>query len=406
MTNDSKNEQTATAASGPIALFARHPTAANLIMVLMIIIGIWGIMKMNSQFLPSFGIDVVTVKIDWPGANSEDIDQNIVQRVEPEVRFIDSVKRVRANSTEGMASIFIEFEAGSDMQAALSNVEAAVSRITTLPIDTLKPNIKRLVRYETITKLIVSGQVSETALKAYAKDFRDNLLARGIDRIQLFGSRDQEIWIEAPEKTLRRLDLTLGDISKKIGETSVDLPSGNVGKGLRQVRSLGLLTNADSLRRMEIKSLDDGRKIYLSDIAEVTEGFKDSDAVALRRNIPAVELHLMRALDSDALILASKVDEFLLDINKKLPANLTVERFDSATDLLDERINLLIHNATGGLFIVALILFIFLRASVALWVLLGIPICFMATLGVMFAMGQSINMISLFGLIMALGIVV
>jgi multidrug efflux pump subunit AcrB len=406
MTDGNENQKDPLIPSGPISLFAKHPTAANLIMVLMIIAGVWGTIKMNTQFLPSFGIDVVIVTIEWPGANSEDIDKNIVQLMEPEVRFIDSVKRVRSTSTEGLASLFIEFEAKTDMPSALSNVEAAVSRITTLPVETLKPNIRRIIRYETITKLIVSGQVSEVALKAYAMSFRDNLLDRGIDRIELFGSRNPEIWVEAQEATLRRLDLTLGDISKKISETSVDVPSGNIGKGLRQVRSLGLLTNADSLNRMEIKSLEDGRKIYLSDIARVTETFKDNDAFALRRNLPAIELHLMRALDSDALVLASKVDAFLFDVNKKIPANLSLERYDSVTALIDERIDLLLSNAIGGLLIVALILFIFLRASIALWVLLGIPICFMATLGVMLATGQSINMISLFGLIMALGIVV
>ncbi len=406
MTTDTEHEEIPVIKPGPIALFARHPTSANLLMILMIIAGFWGTIKMNSQFLPSFGIDVVTVSIEWPGANSEDVDTNIVQLVEPEVRFLDSVKRVRTTSSEGIASISIEFEAGAEMQSALSNVEAAVSRITTLPVDTRKPIIKRIVRYETISKLSISGDVSEVALKAYAREFRDNLLARGIDRIEIFGSRDQEIWVEAQEKTLRRLDLTLSDISKKIGETSVDLPSGNVGKGLRQIRSLGLLTDADGLRRIEIKSSDDGRKIYLGDIANVTEGFKEAAAIALRRGSPAIELHLMRALDTDALVLASKVDAFLEEITKTAPANLSIERYDSATDLLGERINLLLNNAIGGLIIVAFILFLFLRASVAIWVLLGIPICFMATLGVMFATGQSINMISLFGLIMALGIVV
>lgn len=392
--------------TGPIALFARHPTAANLIMILMIIVGIWGLLKMNSQFLPSFGIDVVTVSIEWPGANSEDIDNNIVQIVEPEVRFLDGVKKVRSTSSEGLASFVIEFKAGSDMQSALSDIEAAVSRITTLPVGTLKPNIKRIIRYETITKLVVSGKMPEEALKAYAKTFRDNLLARGIDRVVLFGSRDQEIWIEAPQRVLRRVDLTIEDISKKISETSVDLPSGNLGQGLRQVRSLGLLTTADSLRRMEVKSLDDGRKIYLNDIATIGEKFKNTDPIGLRGGLPAIELHLMRALNSDALLLASKVDEFLLETKEYLPSNLLIERYDTATNLLDERIDLLLSNAISGLFVVALILFIFLRASIAIWVLLGIPICFMATLGVMYATGQSINMISLFGLIMALGIVV
>ena len=403
---DFEDKKTAKITSGPIALFAKHPTAANLIMVLMIIAGVWGIIKMNSQFLPSFGIDVVAVTIEWPGANSKDIDKNIVQLVEPEVRFLDSVKRIRSTSTEGLASIIVEFEANTDMQSALASVEAAVSSVTALPRDTLKPNIKRIIRYETITKLIVSGQVSEVALKAYARGFRDSLLSRGIDRIELFGNREQEIWVEAQEKTLRRLNLTLDDISKNIEETSVDVPSGNVGQGLRQIRSIGLLTNADSLRKMEVKSLDDGRKIYLSDVARVTEKYKEANAIALRKNAPAIELHLMRALDSDALVLAAVVDSFLSDINKNLPDGLSLERYDSATDLLDERINLLLNNAVGGLIIVAIILFVFLRASVALWVLLGIPICFMATLGVMLATGQSINMISLFGLIMALGIVV
>ena len=126
---------------GPISVFARHPTAANLIMLLMIVACISGIIKMNYHFLPSFGIDVGTVTIDWPGANPEDIDSNIVQLVEPEVRFLDSVKRVRSTSYEGAASIVIEVEPDADMQAALSSVESAVSRITTLPVDSFKPKI-------------------------------------------------------------------------------------------------------------------------------------------------------------------------------------------------------------------------------------------------------------------------
>ena len=170
---------------GPISLFARHPTAANLIMLLMIIAGVWGILKMNSQFLPSFGIDIVTVTIEWPGANSEDVDSNIVQLVEPEVRFIDEVKRVRSTSYEGRASIVIEFEAAANMQAALSSVESAISRLTTLPEDSKKPEVKRIVRYETITRLILSGNIPEAALKAHAKRLRNELLSRGIDKVDL-----------------------------------------------------------------------------------------------------------------------------------------------------------------------------------------------------------------------------
>jgi len=404
--NLSERSDSTSVTVGPISIFARHPTAANLIMLLMIVAGISGIIKMNSQFLPSFGIDVVTITIDWPGANPEDLDSNIVQLVEPEVRFLDSVKRVRSTSYEGSASIVIEFESGADMQAALSSVESAVSRITTLPVDSLKPKITRIVRYETITRLLLSGEIPEAALKAHAKRLRDELLSRGIDKVALFGSRDEEIWVEAKERTLRRLDLTLAEISERISSTSLDLPSGNIGQGLRQVRSLGLLTDANSLGGVEIKALDDGRKLYLRDIATVKEAFDDKDAIALRNNKISIELHLMRALDSDALVLAKKVTEYMNEIEGTMPQGLRIERYDSATNLLDERIGLLVKNGVTGLILVTLILFLFLDGSVALWVLVGIPICFMATFGVMLATGQSINMISLFGLIMALGIVV
>ena len=177
----SNNEKSGKVVDGPISLFASHPTAANLIMLLMLVAGAWGITKMNSQFLPSFGIDVVNITVKWPGANSEDIDNNIIQLIEPEVRFLDSVKRVRSTSYEGSGVVSIEFEAGSDMQSALSNIESSVSRITTLPVDSEKPEIKRIIRYETITRLVLSGDISELAIKAHAKRIRDDLLARGID---------------------------------------------------------------------------------------------------------------------------------------------------------------------------------------------------------------------------------
>ena len=402
----SNNEKSGKVVDGPISLFASHPTAANLIMLLMLVAGAWGITKMNSQFLPSFGIDVVNITVKWPGANSEDIDNNIIQLIEPEVRFLDSVKRVRSTSYEGSGVVSIEFEAGSDMQSALSNIESSVSRITTLPVDSEKPEIKRIIRYETITRLVLSGDISELAIKAHAKRIRDDLLARGIDKIDLFGSRNEEILVEADEKNLRRLDLTLSDIAAGIEKTSVDLPSGNIGRGLRQVRSLGLLTNANSLGSLEIKSLGDGQKLYLRDVANVREAFEDGGAYALRKGNLAIELHLQRSLNTDALVLAKKINEYVEEESTTWPPNLIVEKYDTATNLLDERINLLVRNGISGLVLVMLILFIFLEASVAFWVLLGIPICFMATFGVMLATGQSINMISLFGLIMALGIVV
>ena len=391
---------------GLIALFASHRNAANLLLTLMVVAGIFAFVKLNTQFLPDFGIDVVMVRVEWPGATADDVDKNVVQAIEPEVRFINDVKRVRSSAFEGMASVSIEFEAGSDMQSGLSDVEAAISRIRTLPEDTKTPEIRRIVRHETTMRVVLSGPYPEASLKSFAKRLRDGLLNRGIDKVDLFGARDEEIVVEVPSATLRRLDLTLADVAERIRETSQDLPSGDIGRGQRQIRSLGLLTTARDLGRIEVKAIEDGRKVYLRDIARISEDFDDDSATALRNGHRAIELHIQRSINSDALELARLANEYLDQIDGTLPSNLKLERYEFATDLLQDRIDLLVRNGAGGLILVILILLIFLKGRVAFWVMIGIPVSIFATFGAMLAMGQSINMISLFGLIMVIGIIV
>ena len=181
---------------GLIGVFARHPTAANLLMVIMIISGLFALNRMNTQFFPDFGIDIVYVSVEWSGASAEDVDSNIVQAIEPEVRFLDGVKRVRSSSLEGRATVLVEFNPGTDMQSALSDVETAVSTVTTLPDDSEQPKVRKIVRYDTISRLVLSGPVAEATLKNIAKRIRDGLLDRGIDQVDLFGARDEEIWVE------------------------------------------------------------------------------------------------------------------------------------------------------------------------------------------------------------------
>ncbi len=392
--------------SGLIGLFARHRNAPNLLLALMIVFGVYGLLKLNSQFLPEFGIDFVKVAVEWPGATADDVYSNIVQSIEPEVRFLNNVKRVKALAYEGLARVNIEFKSGSDMQAALSDVEAAISRIRTFPEDSKTPDISRVVRYETLLQIILSGPYPDASLKTYAKQLRDGLLERGVDRVDLIGVLDEEILVEVPSPALRRLDLTLSDIATRIGAASQDLPSGDVGQGQRQIRSLGLLTTAHALGDVEIKALDDGRKIYLRDFASVREGFDDQGVTLHRNSQPAIELRIQRAYSSDALAQARAADSYLDEVTPALPANLNIEQYNTTTDLLQDRIDLLIKNGLGGLMLVILILMVFLKVRVAFWVMVGIPASLMAAFGVMLASGQTINMVSLFGLIMAIGIIV
>ena len=393
--------------SGLLSILARHRTAPILLMLLMIVGGIYSLSRMTTQFFPDFGIDVVTISVAWPGASAEDVDSTIVQAIEPEVRFLDGVDSVRSFSFEDLGSMTIEFLPGSDMQQALSDVESALAQVTTLPEDSERPVVRRVVRYDTIMRLLVSGPYPERSLKAFAKRIRDDLLARGVDKVTLQGNREEEVSVEIAPETLRRLDLTLGEIAQKIRETSVDLPLGTIsGATERQIRARGKLTEAADFGNLEIKSSGEGQKIYLDQIARVADDF-DPDDVELRRfGNAAIDINVQRALSNDALELAAVVDEYLKTEVPTFPANLKIEKHDVAVDLIESRIDLLLRNGAGGLVLVLLVLFIFLNGRVAFWVAVGIPVSIMAAMIFMWGSGQSINMVSLFGLIMVIGIVV
>ncbi len=376
-------------------------------MVLMIILGLYSLLRLNTQFFPDFGVDVVSVSIEWPGASAEDVDENIVQAIEPEVRFLDQVKHMRSVSMEGLAKISVEFEPGADMQVALTDVETAVGQVTTLPEDSERPEVRRLVRYDSISRLVLSGPYPEAALKATAKRIRDDLLARGIDKVTLFGARDEEIWVELDTETLRRLDLRLDDVATSIRDASQDLPSGDTGGStVQNIRSLGLVKTAEGVRQIEVRSFEDGRKIYVGDIATVAERFEEEGESAWRSGNRAIEIHVQRATTADALEVAGIVDDYLEEFVPTLPGNLSLEPYAVMADLINDRIFLLLKNGISGLVLVVGILFIFLNIRVAFWVAAAIPVTMLATMLVMLVTDQSINMVSLFGLIMALGIIV
>ena len=391
---------------GLIGMFARHPTAANLVMAIMMVAGIAGLWRMNTQFFPDFGIDVVTVEVAWTGASADDVDLAVVQAIESEVRFLDEVKRVRSTAREGSASIVVEFETGADMQAGLSNVDAAVARVTTLPEDSETPRVARVVRYDTIARVALSGPYAESGLRAFAKRIRDEMIAAGVDRVTLAGVRDPEIWVEAAPHRLRALDITLQDMASAIARSSQDTPSGEAGGGARQIRSLGLANTAGEIGRIEVKSSDRGGGVRIADVARVHETFDENQVTALRYGEPAVELIVQRATTADSLATARILDDYLETLRPTLPPKLRMEVYGVESDLVEERIWLLVKNGLGGLVIVVAVLFMFLNARVAFWVGIGIPASLMAALAGMWLSGQSVNMISLFGLILVLGIVV
>ena len=400
-------EKSLPGSKGLIGLFTRHPNAANLVMVLMIIFGIFGLGKINTQFFPTIEIDSVTVSVTWSGASAQDVETNIVKIIEPEVRFINGVDKMTSISREGSAVITLEFIPSTDMQSAVADVDSAVKAVSNLPEDSDTPKVKLAQFFDRVARLAVTGNVPESALRIYAKIIRDDLIERGIDKVSIIGMRNRELQVEVPQTQLRRLGLTVSDISGTIAANSRDLPSGQMkGKVEKQLRALADSKSATKLGDLEVRAFSSGEKVTLADIAKIVDGYEDGAVRGFSHARKAIQLTVERAPSADTLATAKILNDYLGDIKDLLPPGIELLKYEVRADSLTERILLLVRNGLGGLVIVVLTLFVFLNARVAFWVAAGIPVAMLATIGLMLLMGQSINMISLFGLIMMLGVIV
>jgi len=395
------------AGRGLVSTFIRHPNAANLLMVLMILFGAFSIARINTQFFPTIDRPTITIGVAWSGASAEDVETNILALVEPEVRYVSGVDRMTSTASEGSASVRLEFVDGTDMTQAMTDVETAVKAVGNLPEDSEDPTITRSVFFDTVAKLAVFGDADEVVKRAWAKRIRDDLIDRGIDKINFTGLRSAEIRVEVPEIELRRLDMKISDVSSAIAANSRDLPSGTVeGAVDRQLRTLAEAQGARELADIEVKSFPSGEKVLLGDIATINDGFDADDTRGLASGSPAIELDVRRAPTADTLKTASILSTYIDEISPQLPPGVEIATYEVASDALAARIWLLVKNGLGGLLVVVAILFLFLNARIAFWVAAGIPVAMLATIGFMYASGQTINMMSLFSLIMMLGIIV
>ncbi|MEM1284287.1 MAG: efflux RND transporter permease subunit [Pseudomonadota bacterium] len=397
-------------AFGPIPLisrFARHPNAANLVMALMFLFGIFGLANLNTQFFPDIETKSITITTAWSGASAEDVESNILAVVEPEVRFITGVDEIISYAREGSGTVVLEFTDDTDMIEARADVEQAVSAITLLPDGSETPVITTSDFFDRVGRVSISGPFSEEALKSYARDLRDRLIDAGIDRVDFLGLRDTEYEVTINPATLRRLDLTIGGVAGRISENSRDLPSGNLDGDLeRQIRTLSDADSAEALGHVVVRGQANGERIELRDIADIRQTYDGSQVQGFMGGEQAVRLTIFRSATADVLEVADAMLQAVEQAQADYPQSLTLNVFDLSSTAVSERIRLLVTNGLSGLLVVITILFIFLNARIAFWVAVGIPTAVMATLGLMFAFGESINMISLFALIMTLGIIV
>ena len=390
-----------------LGVFARHRVAANLLMVMMFLSGVIALQKLNVQFFPNFELDQISVSTTWSGASSEDIESGITVPLEQRLRSIDRLKEFTSTSATGVSGITLEFDENSNMTFALDDVRKQVDDFNNLPDDAENPKIAQQVRYESVARLLISGPSQIDELRMLARRFERELISEGIDKVDITGLPKQQILIELAAEQIQRLGIGLNELASRVDAASQDLPAGLIGEedGAREIRSQNQRRTPQDFASLAIVSEAD-KRIHLGDIAKIERGHLPGSSTISLGGKNAVVLVLRRNENGDSLEAAEILQNWLEKTRPQLPPNIEIQVFNERWQLIKERIMLLLKNGAGGLVLVLLILYLFLSARVAFWVAVGIPVSFMATLAVLYLVGGSINMISLFALIMALGIIV
>ena len=396
--------------SGPIAYMAGNSVAANLLMWAIIAAGLVSLTGLEREAWPTVPFYHVEVSMPYPGATPEEVEESIIAKIEDQVSGLDDVKAVKSVAAPGMASVRIQMDSRTDMDRALDDIESAVNRIQSFPASAERPQFREMTNRQSMMRLIVYGDVPERSLKELAYQIEDELtMLPSVSQVEVSGVRKYEISIEVPLHRLRALGLTLSDIANTIHRSSLELSAGSIDTRESQVRVRTLGQNYDQQDFEEIVLLSgsDGTVLRLGDIAEVRDGFQETDLIVRHQNHPAVFVEVYRADDEHVMDVATTVREHLEnEVIPALPDGVGITIWNDESQAYEERAALLLKNGILGMLLVLIALSLFLEIRLALWVAAGIAVSGIGTLAVMLVFDYAINTISLFSFVLAIGIVV
>ncbi|MYD96707.1 MAG: efflux RND transporter permease subunit [Gammaproteobacteria bacterium] len=393
---------------GFVQYFANNPVAANLIMTLMLVGGLLAGMRLTAQIFPTVAPGIVMVTVAYPGATPTEVEEGITRRVEEAVSGIDGVERVTSKASENVGNITIELKDFVDSKRVRDDVEAAVDRLADFPPEEAEQ--AEVVAAETVSDvmtLVVSSELSELELRRGAEDLEQALLGLpAVSLVSLSGARDYEIAIEVREEDLRRYDLTIDHVAAAIRRSSLNLSSGELRTDAGDVL---LRTNlkrerGDEFEDIVVRARPDGAILRVGDVATVRDGFADVDLLNEYNGRQSVFVRVQKSEAEDVLVIADAIKELLSTYQP--PAGIDVAIWEDQTVILDARLNLLVRNGVLGFALVFLFLVVMLDLRLAMWVAMGVPISFLGAFLLFDFLAVNINMVSLFALIMVLGVVV
>ncbi|WP_417727184.1 efflux RND transporter permease subunit [Roseovarius sp.] len=392
--------------AGVISWFTRHRTAANLLLVLMVALGLLALPRMRAQFFPDVVIDNVSVSVVWEGASAEDVDGAIVQVLEPALLAVEGVEGATSLSRERNALITLEFEPGWDMGRAADEVQAALDIITTLPDEADEPVVRRGAWRDQVTDVVITGPIGTEQLARLADELVTRLFDAGVTRTTIQGVAAPKTVVEVPGQALIANDITMAEIAAAIAAEITADPAGDMTGANARLRTGSDKRSARDIAGVTLRIAPDGSALRVGDVARVrVEGATRSLAYYVGE-APAMKVRVDRSARGDALEIQAKVQGVADRMAETLPEGVSIDLIRTRAEAISGRIEMLLDNALTGLALVVGLLFLFLNARTAFWVAAGIPVAMLAALALMYAAGLTLNMISLFALIITLGIVV
>lgn len=395
---------------GPISWMTRNSVASNLLMIAIVLGGIFlGLMQVRQEVFPEFSLDIISVRVPYPGASPDEVEQGLVLAVEEEVRGIDGVKAVNSVAAEGYSNVSVELLLGANPDKVLADVKNAVDRITSFPEDAEEPSVSLLSVRRRVISMFLSGDQDLATLQDLAEDARAKLIAgEGVTYVEVRGVPPLEVAIEIPQETLQQYNLTLDEVAQRVKLASIELPAGGVDTvgGEILVKVDDRRRSAEEFRSIVLRGTPGGGVLTLGEVATIRDTYAENDQASYLDGKPAVEVVAFRVGSESPQGVADTVKAFAEDFKAEVPGNIEVSLIKDDSELLRQRISLLFWNAVSGLILVLLILYLFLNVRLAFWVALGIPISFLGAFMLMPGFDITINMISLFAFIITLGLVV
>ena len=393
-----------------IAWFARNHVAANLLMIATLAAGIYSMFfRIPLEVFPAFERDIVTITASYPGATPNEVEEGVILHIEESLANLVNIKHITSGAFEGRASVTIEIKKDFDLDKSLNEIKSRVDAISNFSEDVERPVVSTQVRIRENISLVVSGELSERELHEYTTLIRDEVnQLPNITQTAISGLRPYEISINISERVLQRYGLTLANISQAIKASSRDIPAGilKTNAGEIRVRTLGQSYSKADFAKISIIKNTDGTQVRLGDIATIKDDFSEVPLYAMFDDEKSGIIEVYRVGDQSALKISETIKQYIDERNDTLPPNITLSYWKDNAKVVKARLQTLTTSALQGMILIFLLLALFLRPAVAIWVSVGIPISFMGAMSILPSLGVTLNLISLFAFIVVLGIVV